>query len=317
MSIALPPGLPARRILMAEGIDVVSGNELRRPLRVCLVNLMPNKAVTETQIARLLGATPLSVELTLCVPDSYRSTKTPPAHIAAFYRTWSRIRDERFDGIVVTGAPVETLPFEDVTYWADLCAIFDWAVSRNIAGFHICWAAQAALHHFHGVPKHQLAEKKFGVFRHRVTNARSPLLRGFGEEFPAPVSRHTEVRAANLSAQAGLDVLAASAEGGLCLVEDRAKRAVCMFNHLEYDAGTLGEEFVRDRSAGKQIALPCDYFPDDDPERMPANVWRRYGHLLFANWLGEIHRMARRPANDEPHRAWAPAMLREVGFGLA
>jgi homoserine O-succinyltransferase len=317
MPIALPPGLPAGRILTAEGIDVRSGDELHRPLRVCLVNLMPNKAVTETQIARLLGATSLSVELTLCVPDSYRSSKTPPPHIAAFYRTWSRIRDERFDGVVVTGAPVETLPFEDVTYWAELCAIFDWAGSRNIAGFHICWAAQAALHHVHGVPKHQLAEKKFGVFRHRVTNARSPLLRGFGEEFPAPVSRHTEVRAADLPARAGLDVLAASAEAGLCLIEDRANRAVCMFNHLEYDAGTLGEEFLRDRSAGKPIAVPRDYFPDDDPERVPANRWRRYGHLLFANWLGEIDRMARRTADDAAHILWGSAMLREVGFGLA
>jgi homoserine O-succinyltransferase len=317
MPIALPSGLPARRILLAEGIDVVSGDELEHPLRVCLVNLMPNKAATETQIARLLGATANPVELTLCVPDSYRSTKTPPAHIAAFYRTWSRIRDDRFDGVVVTGAPVETLPFEDVTYWAELCAIFDWAVSRNIAGFHICWAAQAALRHFHGVPKHRLAEKTFGVFRHRVTNACSPLLRGFGEEFPAPVSRHTEVRVADLPARAGLDVLAASAEAGLCLIEDRANRAVCMFNHLEYDAGTLGEEFVRDRSAGKRIAVPCNYFPDDDPARVPANDWRPYAHLLFANWLGEISRMARRHANDEANRQWVPATLREVGFGLA
>jgi homoserine O-succinyltransferase len=302
---------------MAEGIDVRSGDELHRPLRICLVNLMPNKAVTETQIARLLGAASLPVELTLCVPDSYRSTKTPPAHIAAFYRSWSLIRDERLDGIVVTGAPVETLSFEDVTYWAELCAIFDWVASRNIAGFHICWAAQAALYHFHRVPKHRLAAKKFGVFPHRVTSARSPLLRGFGEEFPAPVSRHTEVRAADLPEQAGLDVLAASAEAGLCLVEDRANRAVCMFNHLEYDAGTLGEEFLRDRSAGKRIALPCNYFPDDDPARAPTNRWRPYAELLFANWLGELSRTARWPAANEAHVAWTPSTLRGLGFGLA
>src|SRR4029453_2181786 len=222
MSIALPRGLPARRTLVAEGVEVLSGNELRRwgrrPLRLCLVNLMPNKIVTETQIARLLGATSMMVELTLCVPDSYRSKTAPADHMASFYRPWTHVRDEHFDGLIVTGAPVEALPFEDVTYWSDLCAIFDWARARPISSLYICWAAQAALYHFHGVPKHRLPEKMFGVFRHRVTNNDSHLLRGFGDEFPAPVSRHTEVRAADLPAQAGLTVLAVSADAGLCVV---------------------------------------------------------------------------------------------------
>jgi homoserine O-succinyltransferase len=281
---------------MAEGVEVLSGAELRywgqRPLQLCLVNLMPNKVATETQIARLLGATPVPVELTLCVPDSYRSKTTPTGHMAAFYRPWTQVRDEPFDGLIVTGAPVETLPFADVTYWSDLCAILDWARARSIASFHICWAAQAALHRFYGVPKHPLPQKLFGVFSHRLTDAESRLLRGFGDTFPVPVSRHTEVRAADLPAAAGLAVLAASPKAGLCLIEDRAQRAVYMFNHLEYDTGTLRDEFLRDRQAGKPIAIPCNYFPEDDPRRAPANVWRPYGHLLLGNWLGEMYRAA-------------------------
>lgn len=309
MSIALPIGLPARATLAAEGVEVLTGDELHRrggrPLRICLVNLMPNKIATETQICRLLGATPIPVALTLCLPDSYRSKTMPASHIAAFYRPWSQIRDEHFDGLVVTGAPVETLPFADVTYWPDLLAILDWAKSRITSSLYICWAAQAALHHFHAVPKHPLAAKISGVFRQRVANADSRLLRGFGEEFPAPVSRHTEVRAGDLPAQAGLTVLADSPGAGLCLIEDRENRAVCMFNHLEYDAETLREEFHRDRLAGKPVGVPSNYFPDDDPARAAANVWRPAAHLLFGNWLGEIQRPAWPQAVDEPLIPWA------------
>jgi homoserine O-succinyltransferase/O-acetyltransferase len=316
MSIALPRGLPARRTLVAEGVEVLSGDELRRwgrrPLRLCLVNLMPNKIVTETQIARLLGATSMMVELTLCVPDSYRSKTAPADYMASFYRPWTHVRDEHFDGLIVTGAPVETLPFEQVTYWSDLCAIFDWARSHTISSLYICWAAQAALYHFHGVPKQRLPEKMFGIFRHRVTNNDSHLLRGFGDEFPAPVSRHTEVRAADLPARAGLTVLAVSADAGLCVVEDRGNRAAYMFNHLEYDTGTLGEEFVRDRLAGKPTGIPCDYFPDNDPERSPVNVWRAHGYLLFANWLAGMHRTAWPRTSDEPLIQWVLAAPRAL-----
>jgi homoserine O-succinyltransferase len=311
MPIALPAGLPAQRSLLEEGIEVLSGDELHRcgdPLRICLVNLMPNKMVTETQIARLLGAAAIPVALTLCVPDSYRSKTTPAAHMAAFYQPWSRIRDDPFDGLIVTGAPVETLPFEEVAYWSDLRAIFDWARSRRIHGFHICWAAQAALYHAYDVPKHRLPAKMFGVFGHRRASADSRLLGGFGAEFPVPVSRHTEVRAADLPAAAGLSVLAVSVEAGLCLVEDRGNRAVYMFNHLEYDAETLGEEFRRDRLAGKPIDVPRNYFPEDDPERPPVNRWRPYARLLFANWLGEIcaaagHRLPGEPPVARPLRS--------------
>jgi homoserine O-succinyltransferase len=308
MSIALPAKLPARRALLAEGVEVLDRDQLRswgrRPLRVCLVNLMPNKAVTETQIARLLGATSIPVELTLCLPDGYRSKSTPVDHLA-LYRPWASIRHEPFHALIVTGAPIEALPFEEVTYWPGLCAIFDWARTRAIGSLHICWAAQAALYHFHGVPKHRLPQKKFGVFRQRLTGGFSPLLRGFGEEFPVPVSRHTEVRAADLPIEAGLTVLAASPEAGLCMIEDRANRAVYMFNHLEYDAESLRDEFCRDRLANKPIDIPRGYFPGDDPRRAPANVWRPFGQLLFANWLGEIYRTAWPRVSDEPVIQWA------------
>jgi len=318
MSIVLPAGLPARRALLAEGIEVLSREELGgsglRALRLCLVNLMPNKAVTERQIARLVGATSIPVELVLCLPDSYRSRSTPVDHLA-LYQPWSKIRHEEFHALIVTGAPIETLPFEEVTYWSDLCAIFDWARSRGMSSLYLCWAAQAALHHFHGIPKHSLPEKKFGVFRQRITSPGAGLLRGFGEEFPVPVSRHTEVRAADLPAEAGLTVLAASQDAGLCLVGDRRNRAVHMFNHLEYDAETLREEYLRDRSAGKPVDMPRNYFPGDDPQRMPANVWQPFAHLLFANWLGEIYRRAWPRLADEPVIEWALTAARTTGTG--
>ena len=208
--------------------------------------------------------------------------------MADFYRPWTRVRDERFDGLIVTGAPVETLPFEQVAYWTDLCAIFDWARSSSLHSFYICWAAQAALYHQHAIPKHNLPEKAFGVFRHRLNKSDSNLLRGFSNDFAAPVSRHTEVRMADLPEQSGLKILAVSEEAGVCLIEDRSSRAVYMFNHIEYDTNTLADEFLRDQQAGKPVRIPCNYFPEDDPQRPPRNVWRSYGKLLFANWLKGI-----------------------------
>ena len=202
MPISLPTGLPAASALAAEGVTVVSGATLRsggvRPLRICLVNLMPKKTATETQICRLLGATAIPVEVTLCVPDSYQSRSTPESHIDAFYWRWSQIRGETFDGLVMTGAPIETLPFEAVDYWINLCGMLEWARARVAASFYICWAAQAALYHFRGVPKHERAAKLSGVYRQRVVRGGSSLFQGFGDEFPVPVSRYTEVRAADL-----------------------------------------------------------------------------------------------------------------------
>lgn len=287
MPISLPTGLPAASALAADGVTVATS--AARPLRICLVNLMPKKTATETQIGRLLGATPIPVEVTLCVPDSYQS-RSAQGHIDTFYRRWSEVRGEPFDGMVMTGAPIETLPFEAVDYWMDLCAMLEWARARLAASFYICWAAQAALYHFRGVPKHARAAKLSGVYRQRVMRADSILFRGFGDEFPVPVSRYTEVRAADLPA--GVNVLAQGAETGLCLVEDRANRATCMFNHLEYDTETLRDEFLRDGLAGKQPAIPANYFPDDDPARPAMNTWRPGAHLLFGNWLAEIERLA-------------------------
>jgi homoserine O-succinyltransferase len=315
LPISLPHGLPAAAALAAEGVAVAGGaaplDDLMRPerpqcggvrpLRLCLVNLMPNKSATETQIGRLLGATAIPVEVTLCVPDSYRSRRAQ-SHIDTYYKRWSRIYGEPFDGLVMTGAPIETLEFAAVEYWTELCAMLDWARARVAASFYICWAAQAALHHFRGVPKHARAAKLSGVYRQRVARPDSELLRGFGAEFPVPVSRHTEVRAADLPT--AVSVLAEGAETGLCLVEDRANRATCMFNHLEYDTGTLGDEFERDRRAGKQPAVPANYFPDDDPARPPAaNAWRPWAHLLFGNWLAEIARHAAAREGGDQGRA--------------
>jgi homoserine O-succinyltransferase len=297
MPIILTRNLPAYRILRDEGVEVLQpGDGTHRqppPLRIALLNLMPEKTNTETQIARLLGESAHPVELTFFVPDSYRSKTTPAGHLATFYDRWSSIRERHFDGLIVTGAPVETLPFEDVTYWSELTAIFDWARCRVGQSYYICWAAQAALYHFHGVPKRPLAEKMFGVFAHRIVKPDTPLMKNLDEGFRVPVSRHTEVAAADLPAARGLEILAESDEAGLCLVHDAPIRAHYMFNHLEYDADTLAREYARDLRRGRPVALPRHYFPDDDPARDPAHSWRGSARTLFRNWLNEVERQGR------------------------
>jgi homoserine O-succinyltransferase/O-acetyltransferase len=315
LPISLPAGLPARNLLQAESLEVLEEGALsawgRRPLRVCLVNLMPNKPAAEMQFARLLAGTPIPVELSLALPDGYHPKSTAPAHLA-FYKPWSALRHEAIDAIIVTGAPVEELAFEEVTYWPGLCAILDWARMHPVSSLFICWSAQAALYRYLGVVKHRLAKKLFGVHDQRVTDSRSTLLTGFSETFPVPVSRHTEVREAELPAGAGLSVLACSAASGLCLAEDARNRAVYMFNHLEYDAGTLRDEFDRDRQAGRLIAIPENYFPGDNPERQPVNTWRAHGQLLIANWLADIGRRARPRIADEPQIQWTLAAPRST-----
>ena len=293
MAIRLPAGLPARSVLREEGIELTNeaaGNQRgEHRLRIVLLNLMPRKTTTEAQFARLLGGTGHEVELTLAIPDSYKPRTTPDSHISRFYRTWSQIRERRFDGLIVTGAPVETLPFEEVRYWQEFTEILDWSQSHVGQTFHICWAAQAALYRFHGVPKHEIAEKLSGVYPHKVVTRDSALLRGFDGAFPVPVSRKSEVRRADLPEGRGLEVLAEAAASGLCLIEDRPHRAAYMFNHLEYDAGTLGEEYARDLKAGLPVALPRDYYPGDDPAQPPKAGWQSYGRLIFRNWLDAIH----------------------------
>jgi homoserine O-succinyltransferase/O-acetyltransferase len=287
--IKIPDDLPARLTLEAEGVSVMrqtdAGRQDIRPLRIGLLNLMPNKIVTETQLARLLGATPLQVELTLVRLTDHIARNTSQDHMAAFYRPWSEVCDERFDGFIITGAPVEHLPFEHVTYWPEICRILDWTQTHVHSCLTICWAAQAAIHYFHGIEKHALERKASGVFKHRNLAPASPYLRGFSDDFCVPVSRWAEMRSDVLAATSGLELLADSDESGACLVADPDHRALHMFNHLEYDTRTLADEYFRDGSG----PVPAHYFPGDDPARPPENRWRSHAHLLFGNWINQIY----------------------------
>jgi homoserine O-succinyltransferase len=293
MPIKIHDNLPARSVLEAEGVMVMRETDAVRqdirPLRIGLLNLMPNKIATETQFARLIGATPLQVELTLVRITNHIARNTPMEHLISFYLPWEEVRTERFDGFIVTGAPVEHLAFEEVSYWDELSRIFDWTQTHVHHSLNVCWAAQAALHHFHGVPKHELPAKAFGVFRHRNLAPTSPYLRGFSDDFCVPVSRWTEVRRQDLPAGRGLVILAESDETGLCLVDDPLHHSLHMFNHLEYDSTTLADEFFRDASAGMDTAPPRNYFPGDDRARRPENRWRSHAHLLFGNWINQIY----------------------------
>ena len=245
MPIKIPNDLPARAVLDAEGVMVMrEADAVRqdiRPLRIGLLNLMPNKIKTEAQFARLLGATPLQVELTLVKMTNHVARNTPSDHIISFYRDWRDISGEKFDGFIITGAPVEHLPFEQVTYWDELRRIFDWTQTSVHGCFNVCWGAQAAVYHFHGVPKHPLPAKAFGVYRHRNLAPTSPYLRGFSDDFSIPVSRWTEVRRADIPYSSGMEVLMESDEAGLCLLGDPAHRSLHMFNHIEYDSNSLGD----------------------------------------------------------------------------
>jgi homoserine O-succinyltransferase len=291
MPIKIPERLPAIDVLRREGVMVMGEDAaLRqdiRPLQIGLLNLMPNKERTETQFARLIGATPLQIELTLIRMTEHQAKNTSAAHLEAFYMTFAEARARRFDGLIITGAPVERLPFEDVTYWDELTEVFAWSQTNLRSTFAICWGAQAMLHHFYGTPKRELPAKAFGCFRHRNVAPGSPYLRGLSDDLTMPVSRWTEVRSEDLPAE--VTTLLTSAETGPCLVEDPAHRALYMFNHVEYDTTSLAEEYARDQEAGSEIALPANYFPGDDPSRPPENRWRSHAHLLFANWLNEIY----------------------------
>lgn len=293
MPIKLPDDLPAFSTLEAEGVMVMRDADAMRqdirPLRIGLLNLMPNKIRTETQIARLLGATPLQVEMTLVRISGHTPRNTSAEHMIAFYRTWEEIRDEKFDGFIITGAPVERLPFEEVSYWDELRQIFDWTQTNVHRSFNICWGAQAAVHHFHGMPKYELEDKAFGVFRHRNMCPANPYLRGFSDDFPIPVSRWTEVLRADIPEGSGVRVLAESIDGNLCLLDDPATRSLHMFNHIEYDSTSLAEEYFRDVSGGVPVSIPFNYFPEDDPQQGPRNRWRSHAHLLFSNWINEMY----------------------------
>lgn len=293
MPIKIPDALPARDTLLAEGVMVMDEKMATRqdirPLQIGLLNLMPDKIRTETQIARLVGSTPLQVELTLVRIGNHRSKNTSEDHLISFYRTWDEIRDRKFDGFVVTGAPIESLPFEDVTYWAELKRILDWTATHVHSSFFICWGAMAAAWHFHKVPKHTLSRKAFGVYRHRNLNPASPYLAGFSDDFQISVSRWTEMRRSELPADGSLEVLMESAETGLCLLHEAFANRLYIFNHIEYDSTTLADEYRRDVGAGTSIEVPRNYFPDDDPDNKPLNRWRSHAFLLFGNWINQTY----------------------------
>ena len=293
MPIRIPANLPAATILDREGVMLLAKDEADRqdirPLRVGLLNLMPDKVRTETQIARLVGATPLQVELDLLKMSSHTPKTATLQHMLSFYRPWEDAKDEKYDGLIVTGAPIELLPFEEVNYWSELAALFDWAETHVHSLFSVCWGAQAALYHYHDVPKHTLDAKAFGVFRHRNLSPASPYLRGFSDDFSIPVSRWTEVRREDLPEDSNLQVLMEGPETGLCLLVEEEKRRLYMFNHVEYDSTSLGEEYERDVAKGSAINVPKNYYPGDDPTKEPENRWRSHAHLLFGNWLNEVY----------------------------
>lgn len=293
MPIKIPDQLPARDVLVREGVSVMDERTaLRqdvRPLQIGLLNLMPNKIRTETQFARLIGATPLQVELTLVRIGNHKAKNTPEDHLISFYQTWEEVADRKFDGFIVTGAPIELLPFEEVTYWDELTRILDWTTSHVHSSFFICWGAMAAARHFHGIPKYTLGKKAFGVFRHRNHAPASPYLAGFSDDFAIPVSRWTEVRTADIPTGAGLELLMESEITGPSLLAEADGNRLYMFNHIEYDSTSLKEEYDRDRASGLPIEVPHEYFPEDDPTRPPLNRWRSHAHLLFGNWINQVY----------------------------
>jgi homoserine O-succinyltransferase/O-acetyltransferase len=291
--IKIPDALPARETLLKEGVAVMQESEAARqdirPLQIGLLNLMPNKIRTETQIARLLGASPLQIELSLIRIGGHTPKNTSQDHLISFYNTWEDVADRKYDGFIVTGAPVEQLDFEDVTYWDELTRIFDWTRTNVHSNLFICWGAMAAAWHFHKLPKYQLAKKAFGVYRQRNLAPASPYLNGFSDDFLIPVSRWTEVHSEDVLARPELNMLVDCPATGPSLLEHAPSRSVFMFNHVEYDSFSLKEEYERDVAAGSDIAIPHNYFPGDDPTRQPLNRWRSHAHLLFGNWVNQVY----------------------------
>ena len=289
MPIKIPNDLPAVKVLQDENIFVMT--ELRamtqdiRPLHILLLNLMPKKIETETQLTRMLGNTPLQIELELIRVKSHESSNTSADHMLSFYKTFDEVRHRKFDGLIITGAPVEQMEFEEVDYWEELCEIMEWSKSHVHSTFHICWGAQAGLYYHFGINKRPLPEKMFGVFRHKVDYKRSILFRGFDDTFMVPHSRHTTVDRADIEANPALRVLASSEEAGVYAVFTKEGRQIFIMGHSEYDAGTLKAEYDRDVSQGKPISIPVNYFPDDDPAKEPQVTWRSHANLLYTNWL--------------------------------
>ena len=289
MPIKIPDSLPAYGVLESENIFVMSEKRAAmqdiRPLKIVILNLMPTKIVTETQLMRLLSNSPLQIEITLLKTSTYQSKNTSAQHLDEFYYTFEQIKHQKFDGMVITGAPVEDMAFESVEYWSELCEIMEWSKNNVYSCFHICWGAQAALYYHYGINKYLLDNKLFGVFKHRVMIPSHPLLRGFNEFFYAPHSRHSGIKTEDIEACSQLDILSYSEKTGVYIAASHDMRKIFVTGHSEYDFDTLKNEYLRDVSKGLDIAMPENYFPDDNPENEPVNYWKSHAHLLYSNWL--------------------------------
>ena len=289
MPIKIPNDLPAVKTLADENVFVMT--EFRamtqdiRPLRILLLNLMPTKIATETQFSRLLGNSPLQIELTLMHTRTHKSKNTSEEHLLAFYKTFEEVKDEYFDGMIITGAPVEKMPFEEVEYWKELCLIMRWSKKHVHSTLHICWGAQAGLYYHYGIQKHPLEKKLFGVYEHIADNRKCSLMRGFDDRFYAPHSRHTTISREDVEQVPELEVIASSTKAGIYVVEAIGKRQIFVTGHTEYDADTLEKEYLRDLNAGLPIDVPYNYYPDNDPSKGPKVTWRGHANLLFQNWL--------------------------------
>ncbi len=289
MPIKIPDNLPAVEVLNSENIFVMpEGRAFHqdiRPLRIVILNLMPTKIVTETQLLRLLGNSPLQVEVVLLNTQTYKSKNTPEEHLVNFYRSFDDIKDQKFDGMIITGAPVENMEFEEVDYWEELVEIMAWSLHNVYSTFHICWAAQAGLYYHFGIPKYQLPAKMFGVFEHTLNRRNINLFRGFDDVFYVPHSRHTEVRRQDIERVKELEIFSESEESGVYIVGTRGGRQIFITGHSEYDPLTLKSEYDRDKEKGLDISVPRNYFPNDDPTKDPIVRWRGHANLLFSNWL--------------------------------
>jgi homoserine O-succinyltransferase/O-acetyltransferase len=311
MPIKIPDGLPGRVILEQERVPLILEERARRqdirPLQIAILNLMPDKITTEVQLLRSLGATPLQIEITLLQTSTHSSRNTSQAHLDAFYKTWKDVADRNFDALIVTGAPVEHLPFRDVDYWDEFAGIMEWARTHVFSSFFICWGAQAALYHYNNIEKFPLPAKKSGVYHHKVAAPFEPLLTGFDDSFHVPVSRNTETRRQDIENHKDFIILAESDDSGLFLLYDRKHRRVFSFNHLEYDADTLQREYTRDKKAGSNPQIPHNYFPQDNPEAAPRITWRAHRSLLFNNWINLVYQGTPYDLAAMPDYVWGGA----------
>ena len=292
MPIRIPSKLPAFKILKSEGVNVMSNADADRqdirPLKIGLLNLMPLKIQTENQFSRLIGSTPLQIELTLIRMSEHKSKHTSSDHMKSFYKSFEDIKEQKFDGLIITGAPIEHLEFNEVTYWNELKTIFEWTQNNVHSTFGVCWGGMAMINYFHNVEKHILGKKVFGCHRCQVTDPTSRFLTGFSDDLVIPVSRWTENKTSEIL-KAGLKILIDSETSGPCLVEDEKHNALYIFNHFEYDKETLKQEYDRDIKNNTPINIPMNYYPNDDPKMPPLNKWRSHAHLLYGNWINQIY----------------------------